>query len=134
MMSAFPVSLPERLLAKAAQLQLRVEDVDEQFVRGSGPGGQKINKTACCVHLVHLPTGVEVRGQEFREQSRNRRWAWQNLILKLEEKIKGADSDRMKKVFKLRKQKAKRSKRAKEKVLEAKRRRGEIKEMRRDII
>lgn len=40
-------------------------DLDEQFVRGSGPGGQAVNKTANCVVLKHLPTGTLLEGFRF---------------------------------------------------------------------
>lgn len=123
----FPVDLPEYFLQKAQELQVRPEDISEFFIRGSGSGGQKINKTSSCVLLRHYPTGIEVRCQKHREQSANRLSAYKLLILKIEEKIKGVESERAKKIFKLRKQKQKRSKRAKEKMLELKKRRSEIK-------
>ncbi len=126
----FPVKLPLPLLDKATELHLFPQDIAEQFVRGTGSGGQKMNKTSSCVVLRHGPTGVEVRCQRHREQSANRLSAYKLLILKIEEKIKGAASDRMKKIFKIKKQKQKRSKRAKEKVLKAKHLRGEVKSLR----
>jgi peptide chain release factor len=133
-MTVFPVDLSAPLLALARELQIRPEDVDEQFVRGGGKGGQKINKTSSTVHLHHLPSGIEVRMQAHREQSKNRLGAWKLLILKIEERAKGIQSKRGREIFKLRKQKQRRSRRAKEKMLEEKRARGEIKEQRRDIL
>ena len=65
----FPIDLPEYFLQKAQELQVRPEDIVEYFVRGSGSGGQKINKTSSCVLLRHQPTGIEVRCQKHREQS-----------------------------------------------------------------
>jgi len=132
-MEGYPVELPEKFVQKAAELHVRAEDITEAFVRGSGKGGQKINKTSSTVLLRHLPTGIEVRCQKHREQCNNRLSAYKLLILKIEEKVKGAESDRMKKIFKLRKQKIKRSKRAREKMLDAKKRRGEVKEQRRRL-
>lgn len=129
----FPVKLPPPFLEKAHELRVFPQDIAEQFVRGSGSGGQKINKTSSCVVLRHLPSGVEVRCQKHREQSANRLSAYKLLLLKVEEKVKGRESDRMKKIFKLQKQKQKRSKRAQEKVLQAKRLRGEVKQLRRRI-
>jgi protein subunit release factor B len=58
-------------------------DVDEKFVRGAGPGGQKINKTSSTVWLRHRPTGVEVRCQQERSQAANRERAWQLLAEKI---------------------------------------------------
>lgn len=126
----FPVNLPPTFLQKAAALKIFPQDIAEQFARGSGSGGQKMNKTSSTVLLRHLPTGTDVRSRRHREQSKNRMDAYKLLILKIEEKIKGRESDRAKKIFKLIKQKRKRSKRAKEKILEAKKRRGEIKKLR----
>src|SRR3990167_5615168 len=97
----FPVDLPPDLPAMAAALVIRPEDIDEHFIRGGGDGGQKINKTASLVQLIHRPTGIEVRCQEYREQSKNRLSAYKLLILKIEEKIKGQKSERNKKIFKL---------------------------------
>lgn len=130
---AFPVELPPPLLALAQELGLRSEDVEEAFVRGSGKGGQKMNKTSSTVQLRHLPTGLEVRVQFHREQSRNRLSAWKLLILKLEERIKGKQSKRQQEQFKLRKQKQRRSRKAKNKMLKAKHFRSDIKENRRRV-
>ncbi|MEK7524697.1 MAG: peptide chain release factor-like protein [Patescibacteria group bacterium] len=127
----FPVLLPPKFLETAAQLNIFPADIDEQFIRGGGHGGQKMNKTSSCVLLRHRPTGIEVRCQAFREQSKNRVKAYELLILKIEDKVKGHESEKSKKIFKLRKQKNKRSKRSREKMLEIKRRRSEIKGMRR---
>jgi protein subunit release factor B len=130
----FPVELSPPILAKALALGLRAEDVDEQFIRGSGNGGQKINKTASCVQLRHLPTGIELRCQKHREQSKNRLSAWKLLVEKLEERVKGKQSATAQKMFKLRKQKKRRSRRAKEKMMEGKRHRGDLKETRRPLV
>ena len=129
----FPVDLSPPFLEKAQQLGVFPQDVDEKFVRGSGKGGQKINKTSSCVWLRHLPTGIEVRCQKHREQSKNRLSAYKLLILKVEDLVRGAASARAQKIFKLKKQKKKRSKRAQLKVLEGKKRRGEVKEIRKRI-
>lgn len=127
---AFPVDLPPPVLALALELGLRSEDVEEAFVRGSGKGGQKMNKTSSTVQLKHLPTGIEVRVQLHREQSRNRLSAWKLLVAKLEERVKGRQSARSQAVFKLRKQKQRRSRKAKNKMLKAKHHRSDIKKMR----
>jgi protein subunit release factor B len=120
--------LTEEYQRKAQALGIKQEDLSEQFVRGSGKGGQKINKTSNTVLLRHLPTGLEVRVQRHRELFNNRLSAYKLLIKKIEEKKLGRQSEIQKKIFKLRKQKQKRSKKAKEKMLEAKKRRAEIKE------
>lgn len=130
----FPVELPPHYLDKATRLKVDSIDIVEAFVRGGGAGGQKINKTASAVFLKHLPTGTEVKCQKHREQSRNRLSAYKILIDKIEEKVLGRESEKSQKIFKLKKQKARRSKKAKEKILEAKRRRSEIKVTRRILI
>lgn len=129
-MNDFPVSLSLKSRLKATELKVYATDIEELFIRGSGHGGQKINKTSSTVWLKHGPTGLEVKVQQYREQSVNRRIAYQQLIDKIETLIKGRQSERMNKLFKLRKQKQRRKKRAQEKVLEAKKHRGMIKKKR----
>lgn len=68
------------------------EDIEESFIRGSGPGGQKINKTASCVMLKHVPTGTVVRCQETRSRHRNRELARRILRDKLDLAIRGEHS------------------------------------------
>ncbi len=126
----FPVDLPEPFPQKAQELGIRMEDIDEAFVRGGGHGGQKINKTSSCVQLLHRPTGIMVRCQDHREQSKNRLSAYKLLILKIEELVLGKRSKRAQEAFKVKKQKQRRSRKAKEKMLGEKRMRGEIKENR----
>lgn len=132
-MSSYPVDLPPALLALAADVRLDPKDVTEDFIRGSGKGGQKVNKTSSTVLLRHAPTGIEIRMQKHREQSLNRLSAWKLLILKLDEHIKGKASRRSQAIFKLRKQKQRRSRKAKEKILKQKHHRGEIKAMRKGV-
>lgn len=133
MKTQFPVELKPDILKKAEKLEIKAEDIEEQFVRGSGHGGQKINKTSSTVRLRHLPTGTEVKCQKHREREKNRMSAYKLLINKIEELILGEESEKAKKIFKLKKQKQKRSKRAKEKMLELKKRRSEIKETRKKL-
>lgn len=106
----------ENLEKKMTALGLKWADFDEQFVRGGGKGGQKINKTSSAVLLKHRPSGLEVRVQKHREQSKNRLSAYRLLISKLEDKLLGKESARNKKLEKLRKQKKKRAKKNKLKL------------------
>lgn len=129
----FPVPLKQKFLDKAAKLRVFPQDIDEQFVRGSGSGGQKMNKTASTVWLKHLPTGIEVKCQVQREREANRMEAYRMLLMKIEEKILGKKSEIAQKVFKLRKQKKRRSRKAKEKMMDEKSHRGEIKENRQKL-
>ena len=129
----FPVTLPVATLKVAAELRLDPKEVSERFVRGSGHGGQKINKTSSCVELHHTPSGVSVRVQEFREQHKNRIYAWKLLIDKIEEQMKGAESKRAREMFKVKKQKARRSRKSKEKILKDKKIRGDLKKNRGEV-
>ncbi len=132
-MTPFPVPLSEDILKKAARLKIFAEDIVEKFVRGGGAGGQKINKTSSTVWLKHLPTGTEVKCQEYREREVNRRVAYKLLILKIEHLVLGKASEEAKKQFKIRKQKRRRSRRAKEKMLAEKAHRAEIKGARKRV-
>ena len=82
--------MDEKTVARLAALGVAASDVDERFVRGSGPGGQKINKTSSTVWLRHRPTGIEVRCQAERSQAANREQAWTELCAKLEERARSA--------------------------------------------
>lgn len=77
------MSLPIQIVERLKALGVNDAEVDERFVRGSGPGGQKINKTSSTVWLRHRPTGVEVRCQRERSQTANRETAWWELCEKL---------------------------------------------------
>ncbi len=79
----------EALGARLAGLGVRPEDCKEQFILGSGPGGQKINKTSSTVRLSHKPTGIDVRVQNQRSRSANRWLAWQALARRLEARLAG---------------------------------------------
>ena len=78
------MTLPSQILEKLAALGVRLDDVEERFIRGAGPGGQKINKTSSTVWLRHGPTGVEVRCQQERSQGANLEVAWGELVAKLQ--------------------------------------------------
>ncbi len=83
---AVPTQVEERL----QRLGVGYGDVEERFVRGTGPGGQKINKTSSTVWLRHRSTGIEVRCQRERSQAANRELAWAELVAKLEARKAGA--------------------------------------------
>jgi len=122
-MGLFPVG-PEKekdLLERMAKLGIKDSELEEKFIRSQGKGGQKVNKTATCVYLKHLPTGIEVKCQRERSQAINRFLARRILVEKLEEIILGKESEKQQRIEKIRRQKRKRSKRAKEKMLEEKR-------------
>jgi len=92
-------------------LGVREEDLEEKFVRASGRGGQKVNKTSSCVYLKHLPTGIEVKCMKDRSQSLNRFLARRELVKRMELRS-GMASPEAEAIEKRRRQKLKRGKRA----------------------
>lgn len=102
---------------KMAKLGIKDEDIIEKFIRSGGPGGQNVNKTSTCVYLKHLPTGIEVKCQSERSQALNRFLARRRLVEKVESLILGRESEKQRMIEKIKRQKRRRSKRAKEKVL-----------------
>jgi protein subunit release factor B len=78
------MTLPQQIVDRLLSLGASPGEVEERFVRGSGPGGQKINKTSSTVVLVHRPSGLEVRIQRERSQAANRELAWTELCNRLE--------------------------------------------------
>jgi len=123
----------EKLYERMAALGIREEDLAENFIRGSGSGGQKINKTSSCVQLRHAPSGLEIKCQASRLQSSNRFFARRDLCDKLEEIRLGVQSERRQEQEKIRRQKRRRSRRAKNKMLEGKHKHGEKKALRQKI-
>jgi protein subunit release factor B len=118
----------DQLALRMARLGLREQDLEEQFIRGSGPGGQKINKTSSTVWLRHKPSGIDVKCGRERSQALNRYLARRELCERMEEKVLGARSARRQAIEKIRRQKRRRSRRQKEKMLADKRHRSGIKQ------
>jgi len=107
------IALRERM----ERLGVLESDLRETFIRSSGPGGQKVNKTSSCVFLVHLPTGLSVKCQQERSQALNRFLARRILLDRIEKIKTGAVAAEKARIEKLRRQKQRRSRRAKEKML-----------------
>jgi protein subunit release factor B len=118
---------------RMAALGVRREDIAESFVRSSGPGGQNVNKTSTCVHLKHLPTGLEVKCQVERSQTLNRNLARRILLDKIEGRIRRDLLEKRSLKSKAMRRKRKRSRAAKLKMLENKRRHSDKKTARRKI-
>ncbi|MDA1292854.1 MAG: peptide chain release factor-like protein [bacterium] len=129
----FPIEIGHKFQLIAKAIAFKPEDVDEHFARGSGHGGQSVNKSTNCVELHHNPTGIDVRYHHHKGLLRNRKEAWELMIIKVEEHIKGKESLIGQKQHKVQKQKQRRSRKAKEKMLEEKKKRSDIKEFRRAI-
>jgi protein subunit release factor B len=128
-----PVS-PEKTAAleqSMATLGIREEDLLEKFVRGSGSGGQKINKTSNCVFLKHLPTGVCIKCQIDRSREMNRFLARRELCDQLDAIRQGKAIAKTQAIEKLRRQKRPRSQRSKQRSVADKRAISQKKSLRR---
>lgn len=113
----FPIS-PEKvaaLFARMAALGIDAAAIDEQFVRGGGPGGSKINKTSNCVVLRYPPLGLVVRCQRDRHRSINRFLALRELVDQVEMKVAPQDSKRLQEIDRRRRNKARAGRRARRK-------------------
>ncbi len=122
-----------KLLARMTQLGIWEQDLIEKFIRGSGPGGQKKNKTSSAVYLKHTPTGIEVRCQLSRSQSLNRFLARRELCDRIQQRFTGEKSKRQQEAEKIRRQKRRRSRKQKEKMLAKKHQVSEKKKLRRRV-
>jgi len=126
----------DRARAVAARLEalgIREEDLDESFVHAGGKGGQNVNKVATCVVLVHRPSGTAVKCQRERTQGQNRLVARALLAEKIETARAGRASARAQEAARIQRQKRRRSRRAKQKMLANKHARAETKVLRRKI-
>lgn len=116
-----------------ARLGIRESDLDEKFVTGSGPGGQKINKTSSMVSLTHRISGIEIQCQEGRSQAHNRHLARVRLCERIEADRRKLRQQRDRLKAKARYRKKGRSPAEKARLLKLKRNRGEKKRWRRDV-
>ena len=101
----------EALRRRMEALGVREEDLEERFVRASGKGGQHVNKSATCVQLRHRPSGIEVQCMGERSQSLNRFFA-RRLLLERIEAARGLKTARAAALERLRRQKARRGRKA----------------------
>jgi len=116
--------------ARLARLKLDVADFEEKFSRSSGPGGQNVNKVSTAVMVRHVPSGVSVNAQDTRSQSMNRQLAWTRVMDAIEEQRRAERAALRAEIAKKRRQNSKRPRGVKERMLEGKKRRSNIKKMR----
>lgn len=115
---------------RMARLGISEDELEESFIRGTGAGGQKINKTSSTVVLRHRPSGIEVRCQRERSQAMNRQLARAELCDLIEQSRQARMQAEQDAREKTRRQKRKRPKGVKEKILKHKHRRSETKQTR----
>jgi peptide chain release factor len=114
-------------------LGIRDADLEERFIKGSGKGGQKVNKTSSCVYIRHIPTGKEIKCQRERSQAMNRFLARRELCDQLEAEREGEASAREQAREKIRRQKRRRSRKQKARMLDEKNRQGQKKQLRQRV-
>ena len=102
----------EALLERLGRLKINPALIEEGFTRGSGKGGQKINKTSNCVQLYYPPLDLAVRCQRERKRTVNRFLALRELVDRIEMEISPETSERLQEIEKRRRRKARRSERA----------------------
>ena len=123
----------EQIRALMAEASVYEDDLEESFILGGGPGGQKTNKTSSVVRLSHEPSGVAVKVGESRSREDNRWLARRMLAETILEREHKRKSEARQKAEKIRRQKRRRSRRQKQKMLDAKHAHSEIKAMRRKV-
>jgi len=121
MQSAVSPEKQAALEQRMAALGVSELDLLEKFVRGSGAGGQKINKTSNCVFLKHEPSGVAIKCQMDRSREMNRFLARRELCEQLEHIRDGKASVKTQAIEKMRRQKRRRSRRSKQRSVADKR-------------
>ena len=116
-MSIFNVSPKKEneLLERMKKFNVTEDDIEEKFIKASGPGGQKVNKTSSGVSLNHIPTGIKVKYQQERSQSLNRFFARRVLVDHIEREQNGFTAEEKKRREKIRSKKRKRTKSGKAK-------------------
>ena len=123
----------DTLMERMRRLGIRDVDLEETFARSSGPGGQNVNKVATAVTLRHRPSGVSVTVQDSRSQAVNRKLARERLLDAIESAREERRAAEIAEREKARRRKSPRPAALKRKILESKRKRGELKKQRAKI-
>jgi len=121
------------LTERMRRLGIRDVDLEEKFARSSGPGGQNVNKVATAVTLRHRPSGISVTVQDSRSQAVNRKLARERLLDAIEQAQQKRRAAKIAEREKARRRKSPRPPALKKKILEGKRKRGELKKQRAKI-
>src|SRR4029453_18871240 len=118
---------------RMAQVGIKESDLEEIFARSSGPGGQSVNKVATAVTLRHRRSGISVTVQDSRSQVQNRKLARERLLDAIEQARQKRRAAEIARHEKARRRRSPRPAALKRRILEAKRKRGELKRQRAKI-